>query len=293
MIRLETVSRCLLCGAAGRPAYAGLRDRLFGVEGAWALARCPACGLVWMDPRPTREEIGKVYRGYYTHGAGKEMPRLPGLSLVGRLLGALPAVRDAASLRVMNLTGPPGSLLDVGCGDGEFLARMRDLGWRVSGVEPDAEAAKRAWTRHGLSVHASLADVPGEFDAVTHAHVVEHVHDPVGLLRECRRLLRPGGRLVAVTPNLRSLGHFVFRGDWLGLDPPRHLTLFTRQTLVRCALAAGFADPSVRSTARWARSAWVNSGGIRRRTLAGGIVFQAVEHLLPGAGEELVLECAR
>lgn len=246
-----------------------------------------------MTPRPTPEDLGKVYAGYYTHGEGKAMPRLAGLSLAGRLFGWLPPVRDALRMRLMGLTGPPGSLLDVGCGDGEFLARMRDLGWRVAGVEPDAEAARRARERFGLRVHASLADAPGTFDAVTHAHVVEHVHDPVALLRECRARLRPGGRLVAVTPNTRSLGHAVFRAAWLGLDPPRHLVLFTAAALARCARAAGFDAVRVRTTARWARSAWVNSGGIRRRSLAGGVVFQAVEHLFPGLGEELVLEASR
>src|SRR5208283_4697550 len=113
-----------------------------------------------------------------------------------------------------------------GCGDGRFLALMRDAGWDVYGIEPDPVAAKVAQRELGTSVTVGAledAGFPDEaFDAVTLSHVIEHVHDPVALLAECRRVLKPDGSVVIVTPNIRSLGHQKFQSLWRGLEPPRH-----------------------------------------------------------------------
>ena len=120
---------------------------------------------------------------------------------------------------------------------------MRKLGWVAEGLEPDPEAAERARAA-GLPVTtASIEDEPfprGAFDALTMSQVIEHVHDPGAALGACRRLLRPGGLLWLATPNLGGYGHAFYGRDWLGLDPPRHLVLFTRESLVRSVEQAGF-----------------------------------------------------
>jgi predicted SAM-dependent methyltransferase len=69
------------------------------------------------------------------------------------------------------------------------------------------------------------------FDAITLSHVIDHVHDPVGLIRECARILKPGGILSMVTPNSASLGHLIYKSSWLHLDPPRHLHIFNSSVL--------------------------------------------------------------
>jgi SAM-dependent methyltransferase len=146
-----------------------------------------------------------------------------------------PGARGEADGSVSHQPSPrPGAkLLDVGCGDGDHLDRMRELGWNVFGVETDGAAAAAAIKR-GLPVHiGELASLPNteNFDVVTVRHVVEHVLDPANLLHECRRVLKPGGTLVVMTPNAASVGHALLRKSWLPLDPPRHIYLFTRRTL--------------------------------------------------------------
>ena len=68
-IRTYLCPDCALCGVKGEPLYQDLKDRLFGVPGKWNLKKCPNpdCGLIWLDPMPLEEDIGKAYIRYYTH----------------------------------------------------------------------------------------------------------------------------------------------------------------------------------------------------------------------------------
>ncbi len=129
---------------------------------------------------------------------------------------------------------------------------MRDLGWRVQGVDFDPDAAALARGK-GLNVVVGTIESQGytadSFDAVTLNHVIEHVPNPLGLLRECHRILKPGGRLFLATPNSRSLGHRIFKQSWRGLEPPRHLQVFTPSALRRLLLEVGFVGVCVQTHA--------------------------------------------
>jgi len=139
--------------------------------------------------------------------------------------------------------GRPRTLLDVGCGSGRFLARMRDLGWTVCGVEPDPEAAERA-RGLGLTVHTGTLSQAGfpsaAFDVVTLWEVIEHLPNPVEALVEVARVLRPDGLLVLSTPNVESLAARWFGAYWFNADVPRHVALYTPQALRRLLERAGF-----------------------------------------------------
>jgi 2-polyprenyl-3-methyl-5-hydroxy-6-metoxy-1,4-benzoquinol methylase len=332
-VRVREARCCLLCEGEGVTLYSGLRDRLFGAPGVWSLMQCPNCELVWLNPRPIPEDIGKLYSQYYTHQvleAPKKM--LAGLResvkasvlqssfgyhiegssrMLGSMLSKIGPIKDIVGSKVCYLkTCEKGRLLDVGCGNGLFLDYMRQLGWDVVGVEPDDEAVIVAREMLGLQVfkgsleEAKFSD--GHFDAITLSHVIEHVPDPIGLLKECRRVLRLGGKLVVVTPNIRSLGAHVFGEYWRGLEVPRHLFLFSPEALRTLAERAGLVIQDLRTTARTARWSWAVSSFIRRNgTHPGslpeasgpslrlqGLAFQAIEYGLSGrkgAGEELVM----
>jgi SAM-dependent methyltransferase len=120
---------------------------------------------------------------------------------------------------------------------------MRDLGWDVCGVEPDPQAAAEA-AAAGLDVRVVVLDTvslpEAHFDAITLHHVIEHLHDPVGTLRLCRKLLKPGGVISIATPNFNAEGHRLFGKDWFPLEPPRHLLLFTPPSLRQALERAGF-----------------------------------------------------
>jgi 2-polyprenyl-3-methyl-5-hydroxy-6-metoxy-1,4-benzoquinol methylase len=332
-LRLHSVERCPACGAGGEVLFEALPDPQEGPPGTWRFRRCRRCRSLWLDPRPSEGDLARAYHpsvevtgdpsvawgglrkalrdavaarafGYPTPG-GSDL-----IGAAGRLLAGTPMIRDRVGGPMMWLPGRSGgSLLDVGCGDGSFMTRMRSLGWAVTGLDSDPAAVQAARSR-GLSVQQGTLDrveFPEEsFDVVTMSHVIEHIPDPTAALTKCGRVLRPGGRLVAVTPNAASLGLRFFGRYWGGLDPPRHLILFTPRALLRCAGRSGIEPTEIRTTSRlapflWHASWWLRRGGslpgdfgvapggpARVRALMFWLIDELASRLW-GGGEEILL----
>jgi SAM-dependent methyltransferase len=332
---LESVPRCPVCGGDRRRLlHDGLADRVwFSGGGGWSLHRCLECSAAFLDPRPDRESIGRAYATYYTHAdappdseplaAHTRAAVLNGYlnarygydlspaSRLGPVLAPLfPKKRAYADRLVRNLRRPRGGgrLLDVGCGRGTFLTEMRRAGWNVQGIEPDASAAAVGQASGVSVINAPLEDAPlspESFDAVTLNHVIEHLYDPVAALRILYGHLRPGGVMWIATPNLESRGHGRYGRDWIGLDPPRHLVLFTRSALSRAVESAGF--ESLRFVRDYSAervfpcSATVAAGEDprddrvvqRRRCRWAVLEADVIAHLRPSRAEDIVLIARR
>jgi SAM-dependent methyltransferase len=326
---------CPVCGRPGVPLHRGLRDALFGAGGEWSLSRCAdaACGVAWLDPRPAREDLARAYADYYTHAAPVNAPpRLRkraflaarrgylasrfgygagvGERALGWLLRLHPDLPARIDLEAFHLPASArGRFLEIGCGSGEHLAAMAELGWEVQGIDVDPAAVEAARAR-GLDVACGELAGAGlratSFAAIGMSHVIEHVDDPDTVLRECRRLLAPGGRLVLVTPNIESFGHARYGRHWLSLDPPRHLRLYTPAALERVVRAAGFASVAARTGVREAHNGFLASRAIARSgrwqwgargTLGERVACRALQtwarlRLLvrPAGGEEIVVQ---
>ena len=277
---MEALGHCPVCESnARRVVYNDLTDTLFGcAPGRWTFYGCNACSTAYLDPRPTAESIGKAYAEYCTHpepagnssdqGAQSRVNSL--LPIARATLNSYRNIRWHTSLAPSNGWGryvvpwfsparafveqqmrhmPPhpagrqGRLLDVGCGNGAFLKLAQKAGWSVHGIDFDPIAVAEA-RNGGLDIYLGSTDqLTGQeqtYDWITCSHVLEHVHDPLKLLQSMQRLLRPGGILWLQTPNIDSIGHKIHRENWIGVDPPRHLTLMTLQTLRHSLEGAGF-----------------------------------------------------
>ena len=316
-LRTRPRPQCLLCGASGRVVHAQVPDRFFGVPGSWTLKRCidRQCGLVWQDPMVVDEDLAKAYDGYYTTHA---VPAADGGEGGGRGFGAGFYFLDRWAARLLGLgrerqrhaasyldDAVPGALLDVGCGNGDFMASMQARGWSVRGTDFDPAAAATARRTHGVEVDvgelSAIGYPAGAFDAVTVRHVVEHVREPVAFLAECWRILKPGGRLVLITPNVDSLGHRHFGERWRGLEQPRHLFLFAPASMRALCRKAGVDAAVVGTSAQGAAYVLRASCVARRGALARAADQLAVWWLQlveawrtrrgAGVGEELV-SCA-
>lgn len=268
---LEHLGKCPVCQSAERELlHSDLIDRWFHAAGRWSMHRCQSCASAYIDPRPDSRSIHKAYANYETHrpaGSGENKRKVSlALRLRNGYLNSKYGYRQQPSsdwgYLAMHLLPPPlryewdhyarhlpfpapGSdcLLDVGCGNGEFLVRARSQGWKVHGLDVD----------EGALSHARAAGVPvtnavmrpelfaeASFDSITTHQVIEHVHDPAGFLRCLYRWLKPGGRLWLGTPNSTSALHAEFGSDWCDLHPPQHLILFSPEALLSLLAEIGF-----------------------------------------------------
>jgi 2-polyprenyl-3-methyl-5-hydroxy-6-metoxy-1,4-benzoquinol methylase len=335
---LERVGACPACGGRRiKPYLDDLADRYDPDGRRWSLDRCASCGSAFINPRPIADQISRIYEAasYYTHEEPADPDAWPatfgarlregifkgyvnanyGYHLapsmpVGRfVLPLLPGARGMVSVYIRHLESPNGErkrVLDLGCGNGGFLVRMRQLGWEVEGIDPDEQARTRA-AGAGIPVRAeplTVASAPRDhYDGITLNHVVEHLHEPRETLRACLVALRPGGVLWIATPNVGGLGARRYGRWWYPLDPPRHLVLPTRQALHAALREVGFTavadEPTTLHAARWTYrvSACYRDGyadpfqhaGQERRELLAGVLADLRAVARRDDGEELIV----
>lgn len=315
VIRSQPCPVCNVCGCEGVPLYHGLKDKLYDAPGEWDMRQCanPKCGLLWLDPMPMKEDIGKAYRSYYTHQDDvlekSPLKKLRARAkrgylalhyafeidqvsrferILGLLLGLALPLRDYLDFGFAQLADlEKGKMLEVGCGGGELLQSMNKWGWQTEGIDFDPVAVKNA-RQKGLEVH--LGDLGSQrypdnmFDVVISSHVIEHVPNPNAWVSEGLRILKPGGRMVIVTPNAASWGHSVFKKFWRGLEPPRHLHVFTPSSLTLLMEANSVNDIYIAGSARAAANIFLESRDVMlkgRRTEMGG-KFKIVRFVIGG-----------
>ena len=182
---------------------------------------CRDCGLARTAPQPVHIE------SYYSQ----------------RYYGSRHWITTAYCLwrriRVVNLTFGEvraHAVLDVGCGDGAFLEKARQQGWRVIGTEIGVGRLSIA----GIRVASSLADVDERFDCITCWHVLEHLPNPLASLRAMRSRLTADGALVLSVPDAGGLQSRLFGRFWFHRDVPRHLFHFDLRSLRLTLESAGF-----------------------------------------------------
>lgn len=265
----ETMSvECLLCHAGAIiPLFRG-RDRVHGLPGDFALLRYGECGAIFYEPRLAPEALASYYPdsyGPYRHSRSLDRKGLRGLRravfehyygypLRDGARSAWPLKWAARCLSLFAARGAipfrgEGNFLDIGCGGGSYLYRLREWGWKVYGVEPSPAGAAQARSL-GLDVHlGSLADAKypaGFFDVVRLHHVLEHLPDLRESFVEIRRVLKPDGIVRITVPNTRSLNFWLFGPDWYGLEVPRYVISYCPDALRYLCGVTGFAVAEIR-----------------------------------------------
>ena len=203
------------------------KDMYYDISGEeFNVVKCRDCGLVYVNPRPTEEQIHSFYTNdYYCVDIEKE-----------DLLREKEASLQAKFDKVKHLT--PGRLLDIGCQKGEFLYFMQQKGWEVKGVDFSPTPPNL----FGLDIfYGRLEDAgfpPNYFDLITLWAVLEHVYHPREMLKEVHRLLKSGGKVVLLVTNFNSIPGRIMRHD----DLPRHTTMFSKKTITKMLRLTGFKE---------------------------------------------------
>jgi len=235
---MESV-HCNLCGADNYTEYLTRGDLNLFTKGTFRLVRCLECGLVYLNPRPSAKEIQSYYLDDYDQYSVAVRDEKSTLVRLARRYGLRKRIRAILHYK------SKGRLLDVGCATGDFLAEMHKVrGWDVYGVEPSPVASQYARQHLGVSVRTGLFDevgfTEGSFDVITMWNVLEHLSDPFHSLSTINRLLASNGLLVVSTPILDSLDARMFGPYWIGYEIPRHLYIFSTETLKAMFRRAGF-----------------------------------------------------
>lgn len=216
---------CAICGS--RASVVELDEVADCVTGRrFSIRRCSACTVARTEPQPVT--IDEFYPPRYRR--------------YGRAtLAALTLLYRWRARGWSRRLGAPGVALEVGCGDGWMLQALRRRSWRVVGVERTVDSARFAALQQRLPV--LVGDISalrlGSLDAVILFQVLEHLKDPLGVLRTCAGLLRPGGQLIISVPNIESWQARAFGARWFHLDVPRHRYHFSPLSLSRALEAAG------------------------------------------------------
>ena len=240
---------CNLCGQNNTKLLFKLRDLYIrkNDQTEFFLVKCNQCGLVYLNPQPTYQELSPFYQGEYFQLLENQMQKR------GKLYKFLRKIRRKLLPRFVPkfykygvMENRAGKFLDIGCGTGiQDTQFIKDFpNWEFYGVEPDEVAFKEASKIDGFKVKKGFledAQYPAKFfDIIFMHHVLEHLPDPKSTLLECRRILKDNSKLIITIPNYDSLSSKIFGKYWRHLDIPRHLFHFTNKTINQLLEKTGF-----------------------------------------------------
>ena len=227
------------------PALVGTDFLFESTSKTFTLYSCEACRCLFLHPMPDSREIERFYPADYWWNA-RRSGGLKKLESVYRKL----ALRDHIAF-ITKAAGDRGvDVLDVGCGSGTLLGLLKHRGFRVTGLDFSAEAAAIAKAENGVDVAVGSleeAHFPAEsFDVVTLFHVMEHVTNPRQVLAEVSRVLKPNGVAILQVPNIESWQFKIFGARWYGLDIPRHVIDYSRNSMLKLLADSGFVVNRIR-----------------------------------------------
>ncbi len=220
------------------PLCSGSRLRYTFSHEGYRIVRCADCALMFTNPQPSDTELSAIYSADYFLGAESEEGRASTREMKRA------TARQYLSEIQRYVGDASGRLLEIGCGDGDFLVEAEAAGFHVTGVEYAPAACEQARARLeggeiicGELEKAGLEDA--QFDLCVLSDVIEHVRDPLAFLREIHHLVKPGGAIFIATPSLASWSAKLLKQNWMEFKP-EHLTYFEPKTLETALFRTGY-----------------------------------------------------
>jgi len=227
-LKMSMYIKCNLCESDN--------SKLLFVKYGYNIIKCKNCGFIYVNPRPTEDELKEFYSEKYFSGKNKlygyENYSINSKIYIQRRIETVETYKDR------------GKLLDVGCATGQWLKAMSERGWETYGIELSKFASKYARDKLGLQVATgNLREqqlVEESFDVVTMWDTFEHLVNPMLELIEVHRILKKNGLVIIGTQNVNSLQAKIKGKNWPEFKPPEHLNFYTKRTLKRFLERANF-----------------------------------------------------
>ena len=236
----ELVSNCPVCRGDEFKDAISCRDYTYSQQ-YFFIQKCAHCNFHLTNPRPDGESIQEYYQSadYISHTGNPN-------SILNSIYLAVRRFTLRWKHGLISKRKKAGSLLDYGCGSGEFLDYMAGKGWDVFGVEPSKAARDRAAELEGMKNSVVLERIEDlrsppvqKFDLITLWHVLEHVPDLNYLLSQLKLRLNDNGLILVAVPNYQSFDSRYYKEYWAGYDLPRHFWHFSHAALKRLLVNHG------------------------------------------------------
>jgi 2-polyprenyl-3-methyl-5-hydroxy-6-metoxy-1,4-benzoquinol methylase len=268
--KIETVNRCPNCNKEGAIKYKRFNGALYKKTEGYELSQCTNinCGSSWLSRRIKQEFVYEAYNSYPTlykkpskNGIKQRVRDYIKKSYLSKEYGYYYKNWGfgyflAKTLSFIIPSGTHGldsecffiknqynkKVLEIGCGNGINLLKLKNLGYDVSGIEIDSRSAKVA-SECGINVMCTSVEefTPNEkYDIILMHHVIEHLYDLKKAINIIKKALKSDGTLYIFTPNSDSFGEYIYKESWFPLDPPRHVTLFNEKSINNFLMESGF-----------------------------------------------------
>ena len=224
---------------------------------------CKNCGFRWLDPQPTDAELSEIYSDQYFMGEGdaevtelvQALKRATAKLYLDQLIRGMPAIDGQTSL------------LEIGCGMGDFLLEAQANGFNVSGLEVTDHLVELANRRLGASsvqkgYLESSSFKPESFDVIANFDVIEHVRNPVDFMTHVNRLLKKAGKVFIVTPSLDSLSAKLLGNNWMEYKV-EHLSYFNKEAITLLLEKTGFHNVKFHSNYKILNFDYINRHFVR------------------------------
>lgn len=232
----EFITKCPICENVNFEPFLKSKDYTVTQE-EFELQKCKRCNFIVTSPRPTELTIGKYYASdnYISH-SGKSRTLFDKIYIAAREI-----TLKWKSERINQYSSKQGTILDFGCGTGDFLLYLKNNGYQVLGVEPNETAREKANLKLQGKVSKNLLAIKNNSaDIITLWHVLEHVHTLNETLESLKKILSEKGHIIIAVPNPASHDCRKYRNLWAGYDVPRHLWHFTQETMTALLRRNGF-----------------------------------------------------
>jgi len=246
---MEKIDKCLNCQHSDFKLLFPSRDRLLGLDGSFKVNRCKNCQLWFLNPRPDYDFLQKYYSASYIPYQKKEDDWRDKLEfiiyriLTGKKRDKFPFSLLKLIVRRGMVVKPGGNILDIGCGSGNYLKIAKKMGMNCYGTDIYS-GAKNIFENDGIKFYnKKVEDIKFDenfFDVITLNHVLEHLADPIMVLKKINKFLKPEGVLIVHVPTSNSFNIKVFRRFCQSVDSPRHLYLYNPTNIKEIAKQAQF-----------------------------------------------------